>query len=163
MKRYLIFAAVGPLLGGFWLLLTTTVMSGYFSHPPGVSEIGKLISVFVTTLQYSYLFGVLPSLMIGAVEDILYHVKRIGPALRILLVGLIAFAAAELLYGSRGQDSGLFQFIMYGLVGFIPGSVSAFLVHRFVEEPPVQASSKRNLRSPDALPSDEHGKSTGIP
>jgi len=142
MKRYLIFAAVGPLLGGFWLLLTTTVMSGYFSHPPGVSEIGKLISVFVTTLQYSYLFGVLPSLMIGAVEDILYHVKRIGPTLRILLVGLIAFAAAEFLYGSRGQDSGLFQFIMYGLVGFIPGSVSAFLVHRFVEEPepPVQAS-----------------------
>jgi len=143
MKRYLILAAIGPLFGGFWLLLTTTLMlSGYFSHPPGVSEIGKLILVFVTTLQYSYLFGVLPSLMIGAVEDILYHVKRIGPALRILLVGPIAFAAAEFLYGSRGQDSGLFQFIMYGLVGFIPGSVCAFLVHRFVEEPelPVQAS-----------------------
>jgi len=145
MKRYLIFAAVGPLLGGFWLLLTTTVMSGYFSHPPSGAEIGKLLAVFVTTLQYSYLFGLLPSLMIGAVDDILYHVKRIGPALRIVLVGLIAFAAAELLYGSRGQDSGLFQFIMYGLVGFIPGSVSAFLVHRLVEEPepPAQASPAR--------------------
>jgi hypothetical protein len=142
MKRYLIFAAVGPLLGGFWLLLTTTLMSGYFSHPPSGAEIGKLLAVFVTTLQYSYLFGLLPSLMIGAVEDILYHVKRIGPAVRILLVGLIAFVAAELLYGSRGQDSGLFQFIMYGLVGFIPGAVSAFLVHRYVEEPepPGQAS-----------------------
>jgi hypothetical protein len=142
MKRYLIFAAVGPLLGGFWLLLTTTLMSGYFSHPPNAAEIGKLLAVFVTTLQYSYLFGLLPALMIGAVEDILYHVKRIGPGLRILLVGVIAFGAAELLYGSRGQDSGLFQFIMYGLVGFIPGTVSAWLVHRFVEEtPPVQASA----------------------
>lgn len=142
MKRYLIFAAIGPLLGGFWMLLTTTIMSGYFSHPPRVAEIGKLLTVYVTTLQYSYLFGLLPSLMIGAIEDILWHVKRIGPRLRILLVGLIAFCAAELLYGSRGQDSGLLQFIMYGLVGFIPGTLSAYLVHRFVEEPepPAQAS-----------------------
>jgi uncharacterized membrane protein YeaQ/YmgE (transglycosylase-associated protein family) len=142
MKRYLIFAAIGPLFGGFWLLLTTTIMSGYFSHPPRVAEIGKLLMVYVTTLQYSYLIGLLPSLMIGAIEDILWHVKRIGPRLRILLVGLIAFCAAELLYGSRGQDSGLFQFIMYGLVGFIPATLSAYLVHKFVEEPepPAQAS-----------------------
>ena len=142
MKRYLIFAAVGPLLGGFWLLLTTTLLSGYWSHPPSAAEIGKLVTVFVTTLQYSYLFGLLPSLMIGAVEDILFHVKRIGAPLRILLVGVAAFAASELLYGSRGQDSGAFQFIMYGLVGFIPATISAWLVHRYVEEPqPAQATS----------------------
>ncbi len=140
MKRYLIFAAVGPLLGGFWLLLTTTVMSGYWGTSPDFAEVGKLLKVFFTTLQYSYLFGLLPALMIGAVEDILFHVKRIGPALRILLVGIIAFGAAELLYGSRGQDSGAFQFIMYGLVGFIPGTISAWLVHRFVEEGPATAA-----------------------
>jgi len=144
MKRYLIFAAVGPLLGGFWLLLTTTVMSGYFSRPPHAGEIGKLLKVFVTTLQYSYLFGLLPSLMMGAVEDILFHIKRIGPVVRILLVGVIAFVAAELLYGSRGQDSGPFQFIMYGLVGFIPGTVSAWLVHRFVEETPPASPAAQN-------------------
>jgi hypothetical protein len=141
MKRYLIFAAIGPLLGGFWLLLTTTVMSGYWSKPPNAAEIGKLLTVFVTTLQYSYLFGILPALMIGAVEDILFHVKRIGPTLRILLVGVIAFAAAEMLYGSRGQDTGAFQFIMYGLVGLIPSTISAFLVHRYVEEAPPAAAS----------------------
>lgn len=142
MKRYLIFAAIGPLFGGFWLLLTTTLLSGYWTtHPPSVAEIVKLLTVFVTTLQYSYLFGLLPSLMIGAVEDILFHIKRIGAPLRILLVGAAAFAATELLYGSRGQDSGAFQFIMYGLVGFIPATISAWLVHRYVEEPqPVQAS-----------------------
>ena len=142
MKRYLIFAAIGPLLGGFWLLLTTTLMSGYWSsHPPSAAEIGKLLTVFATTLQYSYLFGLLPSLMIGAVEDILFHVKPIGAPVRILLVGVIAFAAAKFLYGSRGQDSGTFQFIMYGLVGFIPATISAWLVHRYVEEQkPMQAT-----------------------
>ena len=72
------------------------------------------------TLQYSYLFGILPALMIGAVDDILIHVKRIGPVLRMLLVGAVAFFAAELMYGSRGPDSGVVQFILYGLVGFIP-------------------------------------------
>src|SRR5712672_3203717 len=78
MKRYLIFAAIGPLLGGFWLLLTSTITSEYWSHPPNVAEVTKLVTVFVTTLQYSYLFGVLPALMIGAVDDILFHIKRVG-------------------------------------------------------------------------------------
>ena len=59
-----------------------------------------------------------------------------------LLVGVTAFVATELLYGSRGPDSGAFQFIMYGLVGFIPGAISSWLVHRFVEEPaPAQAAA----------------------
>ena len=53
MKRYLIFAALGPLLGGFLLLLTTTVMSGYWSHPPSAAEVEKLVAVFAKTLQYS--------------------------------------------------------------------------------------------------------------
>ena len=141
MKRYLIFAAVGPLLGGFWLLLTTTVMSGYWGQSPDFAEVGKLLKVFFTTLQYSYLFGVLPALMIGAVDDILFHVKRIGPVVRILIVGAIAFAAAELMYGARGPDSGVFQFIMFGLVGFIPTALSAWLVHRFVEQPAAASQS----------------------
>lgn len=135
MKRYLIFAALGPLLGGFWLLLATTVMSGYWSHPPSLSEAEKLFTVFATTLQYSYLFGFLPALMIGAVDDILFHVKRIVPVLRMLIVGLIAFTAAELLYGSRGPDSGIIQFILYGLVGFIPATVSSWLAHEAIDKP----------------------------
>ena len=92
--------------------------------------------MFFTTLQYSYLFGFLPALMIGAIDDILSHVRRIAPVVRMLLVGVIAFVAAELLYGWRGPDSGAFQFVMYGLVGFIPGAVSSWLVHKFVGELP---------------------------
>ena len=134
MKRYVIFAALAPLLGGFWLLLTTTVMSGYWSHPPSFSEAGKLLAVFAITLQYSYLFGLLPALMIGAIDDILFHVKRIGPALRMLTVGAIAFVATEFLYGSRGADSGVLQFWLYGLVGFIPGVASSWLAHEMIDK-----------------------------
>ena len=135
MKRYVIFAVLGPLLGGFLLLLTTTVMSGYWSHPPSLSEAGKLLAVFARTLQYSYLFGILPALMIGAVDDILFHVKPIVPVVRMLIVGLIAFAAAEWLYGSRGPDSGALQFILYGLVGLVPGAFSSWLAHRAIDKP----------------------------
>jgi uncharacterized membrane protein YeaQ/YmgE (transglycosylase-associated protein family) len=137
MKRYLIFAALVPLLGGFWLLLTTTVMSDYWSHPPSFSEAEKLVAVFASTLQFSYLFGLIPALMIGAVDDILSHVRRIGPLLRMLILGGIAFAAAELLYGSRGQDSGMLQFFLYGLVGFIPATLSSWLAHRIIDKPTV--------------------------
>jgi hypothetical protein len=135
MKRYVIFAALGPLLGGFLLLLATTVVSGYWSRPPSLLETEKLLAVFATTLQYSYLFGILPALMIGAVDDILSHVKRIVAVVRMLIVGLIAFATAELLYGSRGPDSGTIQFILYGLVGFIPATVSSWLAHQAIDKP----------------------------
>jgi uncharacterized membrane protein YeaQ/YmgE (transglycosylase-associated protein family) len=124
------------LLGGFLLLLTTTVMSGYWSHPPSLSEAEKLLAVFARTLQYSYLFGILPALIIGAVDDIFSHVKRIGPLVRMLIVGVIAFAAAELLYGSRGPDSGALQFMLYGLVGFVPATVSSWLAHRTLAQQP---------------------------
>ena len=133
MKRYLIFAALVPLLSGFLLLLVTTVMSGYWTHTD-LSEVKKLFVVFAMTLQYSYLFGILPALMLGAIDDILFHVKRIGWRVRLLIVGLVAFIAAELLYGSRGSDSGVLQFILYGLVGFIPATLSSWLAHRMVEE-----------------------------
>ena len=134
MKRYAIFAALGPLLGGFLLLLVNTLMSGYWTHTD-LSEVAKLFVVFATKLQYAYLFGIWPVLMLGAVDDILFHVKRIGWRVRLLIVGVVAFIAAELLYGSRGSDSGVLQFILYGLVGFIPATLSSWLAHRMVEEP----------------------------
>jgi len=116
------------------LLLATTIMSGYWSHPPSAAEAEKLVAVFATTLQYSYLFGILPTLMIAAVDDILWHVRRIRPFARMLLVGAVAFAAAALLYSGRGPDSGALQFVLYGLVGFIPGSISSWLAHEAIDE-----------------------------
>ena len=141
MKRYLVFALVGPFVGGFLLLLTTTYQSGYWTQT-SLDEVGKLFAVFFKSLQYSYLFGVLPSLMIGAVDDILIHVRRVRPGLRMLLVGLFAFILAAFTYGSRGPDSGAVQFILYGLVGFVPSVLSSWFVHHYVEEPqPAAAAS----------------------
>src|SRR5713226_6330103 len=59
MKRYLIFAALVPPLGGFWMLLSTSVMSGYWGHSPSLSEAAKLFAVFAKTVPYGYLFGIL--------------------------------------------------------------------------------------------------------
>ena len=73
--------------------------------------------------------------MLGAVDDILFHIRRIGWVVRMLIVGLIGFVAAELLYGSRGPDSGATQFILYGLVGFIPGTISSWLSHEVIDQP----------------------------
>jgi hypothetical protein len=133
MKRYLIFAALGPFLGGFLLLFATTYMSGYWTQT-NAAEVEKLFVVFAKTLQYSYLFGIVPCLMIGAVDDILFHVRRMGWVVRVLIVGVIAFVAAELLYGSRGPDSGATQFVLYGLVGFIPAVIASWWAHQ-VETP----------------------------
>jgi hypothetical protein len=134
MKRYLIFAALGPLIGGFLLLFATTYMSGYWTHTD-MSEVAKLFVVFAKTLQYSYLFGLLPALMMAAVDDILFHVKPLRPVFRMLIVGALAFVAAELLYGSRGPDSGAVQFILYGLVGFVPGTIASWLAHEAIDKP----------------------------
>ena len=133
MKRYLIFAAIGPLFGGFLLLIATTYASGYWTET-GIAEVKKLFVAFAKTLQYAYLFGIIPALMIGAIDDILLHVKKISWPVRLLIVGVLGFIAAELLYGSRGPDSGVVQFILYGLVGLVPTVLSSWLSHRYADE-----------------------------
>src|SRR5437764_976998 len=136
MKRYLIFAAIGPFIGGFILLFTTTYQSGYWTET-NLGEVGKLFVVFIKTLQYAYLFGIVPALMIAAIDDILCHVRRIGWVARVVIIGVLSFAATELLYGSRGPDSGAVQFILYGLVGLVPGVLSSWLSHKYDAPQPV--------------------------
>ena len=133
MKRYLIFAAIGPLIGGLILLFVTTYQSGYWAQT-SLAEVEKLFIVFAKSLQYSYLFGIVPSLMIGAIDDILCHVRRISPVVRMLMVGMVAFAATSLMYSSRGQESGFVQLGLYGLVGLVPGMLSSWLAHKYADE-----------------------------
>jgi hypothetical protein len=116
------------------MLFATTVASGYWTDT-NWSEIGKFFGAFVKTLQYSYLFGIIPALMVGAIDDILYHVKRIPFAVRMLILGAIGFATASLLYGSRGPDTGALQFVLYGLVGLAPAMLSSWLSHRYADTP----------------------------
>ena len=134
MKRYLIFGTIGPFLAGFLMLLATTLTSGYWIDT-NWSEIAKFLGAFFRTLQYSYLFGIIPVLMVGAIDDILYHVRRMPPLVRILVVAAIGFAATSLLYGSRGPDSGALQFALYGLVGMVPAALSSWLAHKYADEP----------------------------
>ena len=134
MKRYLIFVAIGPFIGGFLVLFTTAYQSGYWADT-NFGEVGKLFVVFVKTLQYSYLFGIIPVVAIAAIDDILSHVKRIGWVMRVLIIGALSFVVTELLYGSRGPDTGAVQFILYGLVGLVPGVLSSWLAHKYADEP----------------------------
>ena len=134
MKRYLIFGAIGPFVGGFLMLFATTVASGYWTDT-NWAEIGKFLGAFFTTLPYSYLFGIVPVLMVGAIDDILCHVRRISAVLRLAIVSAIGFAATSLLYGSRGPDTGTMQFVLYGLVGMVPAMLSSWLAHIYADEP----------------------------
>ena len=140
MKRYLIFAALGPFIGGFLLLFATSYQSGYWAET-NAKEVAKLFVVFAKTLQYAYLFGIVPALMLAAVDDILLNIRRIGWVVRMLIVAALAFIASELLYGSRGPDSGVVQFILYGLVGLVPATLSSWLSHKYAEEQQPVAST----------------------
>jgi uncharacterized membrane protein YeaQ/YmgE (transglycosylase-associated protein family) len=133
MKRYLIFGAIGPFVGGLLLLFAITVASGYWTETSW-AEVSKFFITFAKTLQYNYLFGIVFALMIGAVDDILYHVPRIRPWLRICIMGVIGFTVSELMYGSRGPDSGAVQFLLYGLVGCVPAALSSWLAHIYADE-----------------------------
>ena len=139
MKRYLIFAAVVPFLGGFLLLFATTYTSGYWTQT-NAAEVAKLFVVFGKTLQFAYLFGIVPALMMAAVDDILLHIRRIGWVVRMLIVGALAFAVSELIYGAQRSDSGALQFILYGLPGFVPATVSSWLAHKYAEPQPQPAA-----------------------
>jgi uncharacterized membrane protein YeaQ/YmgE (transglycosylase-associated protein family) len=132
MKRYLIFGAIGPFVGGFLMLFATSMASGYWNETSW-SEIGKFLGAFVKTLQYSYLFGIVPALMVGAIDDILFHVPRIRPVLRILIVSAIGFTAAQLVYGQR--DAGAVQFLLVGIVGMAPAMLSSWLAHKYADAP----------------------------
>lgn len=126
MKRYLIFAAIGPALGGFLLLTVMTLLSGYWTTT-SVSEVRQFVVILFSTLQYSYLFALLPSLAIAAIDDILSHYPQLSLPVRMLLCGAIAFAATAFMYSGRGADAGFKQFVLYGLVGLVPTLLNCWL------------------------------------
>ena len=138
MKRYLIFAAVGPFLGGFLMLFATTYASGYWTQT-SAAEVAKLFVVFGKTLQFAYLFGIVPALMMAAVDDIVFHIRRIGWVARMLIVGVVAFAMAQLIYGGQRLEPGALQFIFFGLPGLVPAMLASWLAHKYAEPQPAPA------------------------
>jgi len=122
------------------LLFATTVASGYWTET-NWSEVENFFVTFAETLQYSYLLSVVPALMLGAIDDILVHVRKIGPLVRMLIVGAAGFVAGELLHGLRGPDIGVVQFILHGLSGFMPAMISSWLAHKYSEQPQAATST----------------------
>jgi predicted cobalt transporter CbtA len=57
------------------------------------------------------------------------------PLVRMLIVGAAGFALGELLHGLRGPESGMVQFMLHGLAGFIPAMISSWLAHKYAEQP----------------------------
>jgi Family of unknown function (DUF5413) len=140
MKRYIIFAGVNPIFGALLLLFATTVASGYWTETKW-AELELFFVIFTKTLQYSYVFSVVPALMLGSIDDILGHVRKIGPLVRMVVVGAAGYVAGELLHGLRGPDSGLVQFILHGLSGFMPAMISSWLAHKYSERPQAATST----------------------
>lgn len=134
MKRYVIFAAVGAFFGGPLLLFARTVASGYWTET-NWPEVGNFFVTFVMTLPYSYLFLLIQALMVGAIDDMLAQVGKIRPLARMLIVGAAGLVAGELLHGLHGPDSGVAQFILHGLSGFLPAMISSWLAHKYAEQP----------------------------
>jgi hypothetical protein len=96
--------------------------------------------VFGKTLQFAYLFGIVPALMMAAVDDILFHIRRIGWVARMLIVGGIAFGMAQLIYGGQRLEPGAVQFILYGLPGLVPAMLASWLAHKYAEPQPQPAA-----------------------
>lgn len=138
MKRYIIFAAIGPLLVGFFLLLAGAP-AGYWDKP---DVLKKLVTVAISVLPYNYLFGIIPVLMIAAVDDILMHVRQISPLLRMFLTGLVAFAATAGMYGTLSGETGFKHYLLYGIVGFVPAAISSWLAHKVDAPAAVQADAQ---------------------
>jgi hypothetical protein len=126
MKRYLLFAIVGPFFGGLTLFVAETITSGYW-HRAFPQAISPFVLGFLAALPYNYLFGALPILMFAAADDMLSRVRRIGAKVRIVAVGAIAFTVTWALYGDRGSDTSALDILLYGLVGLVPATLCSWL------------------------------------
>ena len=91
--------------------------------------------VFAMTLQYAYLFGIVPALMLGAIDDILYHVRKIGWIVRILIVGADRFRRLGI--ALRLARAGLRRRRSSSCTDWsalCPATLSSWLAHKYAEE-----------------------------
>jgi hypothetical protein len=135
MKRYIVFLVIGPFLGGFLILLASTLGAEYWSstHPHDVT---KLLVLFFKSLPYNYLFGFLPVMAFAAIDDIISHIHRVGPVVRMVVIGVVAFFASAWLYSYQAGDPSTSEFILYGFAGLIPAVLSSWISHRLMDPQP---------------------------
>lgn len=121
MKRFLIFALLGPPLGfvvGFWGMLQ---IANWLLGQPQPFDLHQLV-----LLPSAYLLGTIPALLAASFDQ--WLAKRDAPY-RVVLTGLFAYAISyvplggALLMGFIGGP----VVLLYGLVGAVPGMVCSWL------------------------------------
>jgi hypothetical protein len=116
VKRILIFLLLGPALGyGIYLLWQVAV-----GRPIGGAE-GVLLG-----LPFAYIFGVLPTLLIGFIDRFLSDRVSLWPKVMITaLVGYVASVAMMSVWTAIPMP--LAQLLTFGSVGAVQGAVCSWL------------------------------------
>ena len=116
------------ILGGLLLLIAETITSGYWYRAPP-PDISQFMLIFLATLPYNYLFGILPFLMLAAADDVFSRMRAINPGGRMIVVSSGAFVVTRMLYGDQGSETGALDFLLYGLVGLVPAMLCSWLLN----------------------------------
>jgi hypothetical protein len=124
MKRFLIFAILGPSLGFvtlFWGLLGTLGLA--LGEPPAIHA-GQIV-----LLPMAYALGLAPALIAAAFDHTL---ARWRVRLRILWTALFGTAAAYLILLTAWMDGSVHgpYLLAFGLVGAVPGAICSWISSR---------------------------------
>ena len=116
MKRILIFLLLGPALGyGIYLLWQMAV-----GRPIGGAE-GVLLG-----LPFAYIFGVLPTLVIGFVDRFLSD--RVGLWTKVMITAIFGYVASVAMMSVWSAiPMPLAQLLTFGSVGAVQGAVCSWL------------------------------------
>ena len=124
MRRFFIFALLGPALGfvtGFWILLPAF---NAWLGAPGTFDPHQIV-----LLPVAYMLGLAPALVTALFDHVL---ARRRMRRRILWTALFAYAATDLILltaWSAGTVHGP-ALLVFGLIGAIPGAICAWLSGR---------------------------------
>ena len=112
MKRFGIFALLGPFLGAVLILSLGSVYDGKFL---GLHEAQKI-------LLTAYQWGIIPACVCAVVD---WWLRKFS--WRISTLGAVGYVATALSTLVIGQDLAEYMYLVAGLVGVIPAAVCSWL------------------------------------
>jgi hypothetical protein len=116
VKRILIFLLLGPLVGYAVYVIWQLSIGRNVGGAEGV----------LLGLPFAYIFGVLPSLVIGLVDRLLQRNISLWP--RVVVVALVGYCASVAMMSVwTAIPMQLPQLLTFGVVGAVQGAVSSWL------------------------------------
>ena len=129
MKRFLVYALLGPPIGWAVLFAMTVLFEPRMRDTFDASTLGGAVLL----IPFSYLAGLLPAIIV-AVVDLLLAKRRLALRPRIGACTAAGYVVAILgMYGFHPPPTG--KALVFGLVGAIPAAVCAWLSGRNRTEP----------------------------